>query len=135
MKKKTGLSEKEIRELILEQLNDREIEHELVDVEVLKGPRVVLDGEISQENIRKAIKQVIRESFNIEDITDKLSITHDLYHNDDEEESEEEDLYDEDKEIIGTEGVCRSVEDGIPYFPPTRAHFRETSRKSMRKRK
>jgi len=28
-------------------------------------------------------------------------------------------LYDEDEEVIGTEDVSKSIEDGIPYIPPT----------------
>ena len=52
-------------------------------------------------------------------------------------EHEEGDLYDEDDEYVGTEDVFRSVEDGVPYIPPTSPTFQEPAedRKSKKKKK
>jgi hypothetical protein len=120
MAKKESLSNDELKEIILEHLEDMGIAPGHVQVRVLKGPKVILRGEVPSESEREDLKNFIVDITGIGNILDGLKVSRDEYSGTEEEgPSEEHELYDEDREYVGTDDVFRSVEDGVPYIPPT----------------
>jgi hypothetical protein len=114
------LSNSELKNLIIEHLEDLGIEHEMVDVEVRKGPKIVLRGEVYSERDRKTIVRMIKEDIGIGQIVDGIIVLREEYgEREDAGEAEEEDIYEQGEEYVGTEDIFRSMEDGIPYIPPS----------------
>ncbi|NQT33514.1 MAG: BON domain-containing protein [Candidatus Omnitrophica bacterium] len=127
MKNPKERSEEEIRKIILEQLDDQDIESDFVEMEIAKGPKVLLKGEVSSKKVREMIKQIIVDSTGIEDIVDRLIVPDDT--------DDDDDLRDEDGESMGTEDAFQSIEDGVPYVPPTDHEYREYPENKKRKKK
>ncbi len=133
-----GLSNEELKELILEHLREDGVDPETIEVEVQDGPRVILKGKVDSGTQHEMIKQIITDIVGVEDIIDEIMVIQGV--DDDEileedEEEEEKDVYDEDEEDTGTEDAFRAVEDGIPYIPPTNPSFQELPEKPRRRRK
>ncbi|RKY42778.1 MAG: hypothetical protein DRP85_01855 [Candidatus Makaraimicrobium thalassicum] len=123
------LSNEELRELILEQLKDRGIDTEAIEVEIIDGPRVALNGKVDSVSEQKMIRQTITDMVGIDDIIDELVVIQDISDcPEDEGPREKSELYDQDKEYMGTEDAFQSVEDGVPYIPPTSPSYRESSK-------
>ena len=132
MENAEGLTNEDIRELIIGQLKSRGIDTELIVVVVSGGPRVTLKGDADSIREKGLIKQIIIDELGISDIKDELEVFDDAYGELDDHYGNEDAFYDEDNEYIGTEDVFRSVEDGIPYIPPTSASFEDPDK--VRKR-
>ncbi len=113
------LSGSDLKDLIFNQLKSSGIDTELLEIDVKNGPFVIIRGEIKSDRTRELIKQVILEEVGISKIKDELHSSDDDYSDEDVNLDDEDNFYDEDNEYIGTEDVFRSVEDGIPYIPPT----------------
>ena len=136
MNKKNLLLEK-IKKLILEQLDESGINLEQIEVLVKKGPVIVLRGEVYSEEIRKIINQIVKDTIDVDNIIDEMdTINADLNEDDDQENDDE--YSDDDDESFGTEDVFKSIEDGIPYIPPTTSPIHddlEEDRRNKRKKK
>ncbi len=114
------LSNSELKNLIIEHLEDLGIEREMVDVEVRKGPKIVLRGEVYSERDRKTIIRMIKEDIGIGQVVDGILVLREEYGDqEDTGKAEEEDIYEQGEEYVGTEDIFRSMEDGIPYIPPS----------------
>ncbi|MFH1552015.1 MAG: BON domain-containing protein [Candidatus Omnitrophota bacterium] len=134
-----GLSNEELKELILEQLGELGIDSETVDITIEDGPKVSLRGKVDSERERGMIKQTIMDVVGIDDIIDELVVIEGVNNGlEDEESSKGAELYDEDKEYMGSEDAFRAVEDGVPYIPPTNPSYQgspETVKRKKQKRK
>jgi hypothetical protein len=130
------LSNSELKSLIIERLEDLGIEHEMVNVEIRKGPKIVLRGEVYSERDRRTIIRTIKEDIGIGQIVDGLIVLREEY---DEPENggqaEEEDIYEQGEEYVGTEDIFRSMEDGIPYIPPSDPSFHRSYEEQRWKRR
>ncbi len=137
MAKIEGLSNKELKELIVQSLKETGVDPDLFEVKIKKGARVVLRGEVDSERERDLIMRTIRDVAGIDDIVDGLIILKGLHNDlpgDDSDYEHEDELFDDDHECIGTEDVFRSVEDGLPYIPPTDARFERSFEEKREKR-
>ena len=140
MGKINNLTNDQIKELITSELSDMGIGHATFKIQVVDGPKVLLDGEIESEHVRDVIAQAISDVTGIADIVDGLIVVRELEdpHFHDELYYHDDEIYDEDDEFIGTEDAFQSVEDGIPYIPPTGSASHDTYeelQKRERKRK
>jgi hypothetical protein len=128
MQNSEGLSSEELKELILEQLDEVGVAPGTVEVKVLKGPKLVLEGKVDSDRKRKLIVQIVRYATGIDDIIDEMIVVEDECADYREETGHEEyELYDEDNEYVGSEDVFQAVVDGVPYVPPTEPPFSETA--------
>ena len=127
-----GLSAEEIKELIIEQLKEMSVNTEEIKVELSEGQQITLRGKVDSHGEHYLVKETIMNIVGIDDFIDELVVIEGL--NVDLEE-EEEGLYDEDEDKIGTEDAFEALEDGIPYIPPTEPRFRETEEPKKKKRK
>ena len=130
-----GLSKEELKELILEEIRDLGLDPETIEVEILKGPKVVLRGKVDSGVERALIKQTIMDIVGIDEVIDELMAIRGADETPGEEGQDKYDLYEQDEEFVGTEDPTRAVEDGIPYIPPTSPSFQEATEKPKRKRK
>ncbi|MFQ5952277.1 MAG: hypothetical protein ACE5JK_02610 [Candidatus Omnitrophota bacterium] len=122
-----GLSNDELRELILEQLDEMGIAPGTVEIRVIKGSKVVLEGQIDSDRKRGIIIRVVQDMVGTDNVIDELIVAEDEYEDFGAEEAHEDyELYDEDNEYVGSEDVFRAVEDGVPYIPPTEPPFPES---------
>ena len=122
-----GLTNEELRELVLEQLKNLGVDPDPIEIEIVDSVNIILRGKVDSESEREMIKQTMLDVLGVSAIIDDLvaicSENRDLL---DTEEHEEGELYDEDEECIGTEDVFRSVEDGVPYIPPTSPTYQKS---------
>ena len=123
-----GLSKRELKNLILGQLKELGADLEMIRVEVEEGPRVSLRGEVYSERERRMILQTVIDSVGADAVVDGLVVMQGLYGDiEDDDSYREEGLSDQDDDFIGTEDVFRSIEDGIPYIPPTSPKYHDTT--------
>ena len=128
MQNSEGLSNEELKEIILEQLDEVGVAPGTVEVKVLKGPKLALEGKVDSDRRRELIVQTVRFATGIDDIIDEMIVVEEGFADYDEKrEHEEYELYDEDNEYVGSEDVFQAVEDGVPYIPPTEPPFSKSS--------
>ena len=113
-----GLTNDEIKEVILEQLKDAGIDVDVIEVEVKDGPEVVLTGKVESEGAKFIAKKTIRDIVGIDELHDELVIMDEPESL--EEEEDEGGLYNRDEDDEMTEDTFKSLEEGIPYTPPDR---------------
>jgi len=131
-----GLSKKELKAFILHQLDEAGVDHEMVEIKVSDGPKVILIGEVPSRDVQQAIRKIITTEVGIEDIVDGLIVVEGMDGDFEYEDSYgANDLADPDEDFIGTEDIFRSIEDGIPYIPPTTSSFGEDSSSSKWKKR
>lgn len=131
-----GLSIEEIKELILDQINELGINLDAVEIEVAKGPKVVLRGKTDSAGERALLERAIMDIVGVDDVVDELVVIRAASNSlEDEELEEESGFHDEDDEKMGTEDVSQSVEDGIPYIPPDHPRYQEISKTRKWKKK
>jgi hypothetical protein len=137
MAEREGLSSEDLRQVIIENLREIGIDHELIEIKIKKSSRVILRGPVESERIKSLIIETIRDVVGIDDIVDQLVVIEETYdenlHDDDMFEDDRE-LLDEDNESFGTSDVFRSVEEGLPYIPPTRPRYGDFLEESEKKR-
>jgi len=124
-----GLSENQIKKLIFERLKELKIQYDLLRIDIIDGSRILLSGEVYSHLVQEEIKQAILDIVEVE-IIDKLIIVQDLYDKFDEfdynnDNYADKNIYDED-DSIGTEDISESIEEGIPYIPPTSSSYRKS---------
>ncbi|MFH1665567.1 MAG: hypothetical protein ABIA77_05425 [Candidatus Omnitrophota bacterium] len=118
----------EVKKMILSELKDVGYSTELVDIRVVKGKKVILSGEVLspyEKNILVNTASSVVGSDNVIDETVIMDNACDEYEDDSLLKNNE--LRDEDEDFIGTEDIFRSIEDGIPYIPPTSSPSRRRS--------
>ncbi len=133
-----GLSNEEIKELIIEQLKDIGVDTEAVEVEIEKGPSIVLRGTVESVADRYLIKKTIMDIDGIDDVQDELVVMDEPEGLDD--DYSEGGLLNNDGDDTMTEDAFEAMEDGIPYIPPDRPFRDEISedpdwKKTRKKRK
>jgi len=136
-----GLSNKELKELIVERLTEAGINTRLIAMDVKKGKEVVVRGEVNSSDEKDVILGVLEEFIEPENVTEGLIVMEDIekdFSDEDPYKEDDSDFYDEDNESMGTQDIFRSVEEGMPYIPPTRPSYTsgtESSRGKKRNRK
>ncbi|MBF0252910.1 MAG: BON domain-containing protein [Candidatus Omnitrophica bacterium] len=110
-----GLTNKEIRACIITALEEKSIPHEMISISVVKGPKVMLSGEVYTEEHRSDIVDAVIDTTGLTKIINSIEIIKQDSALDDEIGS---DVFDDDNDCMGTEDVSRAVEDGLPYIPP-----------------
>jgi hypothetical protein len=122
------ISREELRELIIEQLDEIGIAPGTVDITVLNESKVLVEGNVDSERGREYIIRAVRDVVGKKNVVDELMVTGNEYgeHGND-APHKAHGLYDEDNEYVGSEDVFRAVEDGVPYIPPTDPSFMEYS--------
>jgi hypothetical protein len=120
-----GLTNEEIKEIIVEQLKDVGMDVDSLEIDVKPGPEVVLSGKVESEGARYLAKKTIMDIVGIDELNDELVVI------DEPESLEEEDedggLYNRDEDDELTEDPFKALEDGIPYIPPDRPSHDESS--------
>ncbi|MFH1394596.1 MAG: hypothetical protein ABIH09_00360 [Candidatus Omnitrophota bacterium] len=127
MGREKNFNSKALNKQIQDKCKSIGIDLDFVDIKIEDESRVVLNGEISSLKEKELLCQILMDELEVDDIVDNLLII---------DETEDESCYDEpdewlddDNECAGTEDVFRSVEDGVPYIPPTsQVYYREPSR-------
>lgn len=128
MEEENELSREELRESILEQLDEMGIAPGTVEISVLKGFKVLVEGNIDSERGREFIIRAVKDIVGKNNVVDELIVTAGEYGgHGGSAPHEAHGLYDEDNEYVGSEDVFRAVEDGVPYIPPTDPSFMEYS--------
>lgn len=134
-----GLTNDEIKELILEQLKDAGLDTSSIEIEVEKGPSIVLKGTVESSGERYIVRKTIMDIDGIEDISDELVVMEEPEGPDSEDDGMEGGLLNRDGDDTMTEDAFEAIEDGIPYIPPDRPLRDEmsddTSWKKNRKKK
>ncbi|MFH1877252.1 MAG: hypothetical protein ABH883_00385 [Candidatus Omnitrophota bacterium] len=125
---------KGIKVSIIEQLEETGINSGLINIKILKGPKIILTGEVRSDSekhfVSRIVADIIGENAGTESIIDRLSVSADFSDDLDgpeDEYYENRGMVDEDDESVGTQDVFQSIEDGIPYIPPDRSSFDEFS--------
>ena len=122
-----GLTSEELKEVIIEHLKNIGIDTDTIEIIVSGTGPVVLTGKVNSDCERKMIKQTLMDVLDIEAIVDELVVIQSADTEDaDSKSSDTPDLYDTDDETIGTEDAFQSVEDGIPYIPPSNPTYQES---------
>jgi len=130
------LSLEELKEYILEQLGDLGVETDALEIEVEEGPKVTLRGKVDSASGHEMIIRTIMDTADVDNVVDELVVIEDAVVDADSEGSEEDmELLDQDDESMGTEDAFRSVEDGIPYIPPSNPTYQESPGSKKRKKK
>lgn len=131
------LSNEELLNLINENLREIGVDPELIEIEIKKGSEIIVRGEVDSKRQRDLVIQTIAEAAQTEDVNDKLVVLGELSDDEFEEDdpSKENELYDEDNQSVGTEDVFRSVEEGMPYIPPSDPAYQKASENAKKKRK
>jgi len=105
-----------LKRYIIEHLVELGVDLDLVSVDVMEGPRVVIKGEVPSVRMQRLVIETITDVIGIDDVVNELIVVRDLFGT---VEYGRSGIYDEDEEVIGTEDMSQSIEDGIPYIPPT----------------
>jgi len=129
MEKINGLSNEEIKEVILEYVKDLGVDTTVMEIKVVDGPGVILSGKVDSAQDHGAILATIMDVVGIDDIIDEMVVIQDPVSVLSEKDlcDEKASSCDEDEEEGETEDVFQSVEDGIPYTPPTSPVYQEHS--------
>ncbi|MGB2651523.1 MAG: BON domain-containing protein [Candidatus Omnitrophota bacterium] len=131
-----GLSDRKLKELILRQLKELGVDLDVIKIKVEKGPRVSLRGEVYSDRERHMVLQTVIDTVGADAISDGLVVVHGLYDDIEEDGGYRGDgLTDQDEDFIGTEDVFQSIEDGIPYIPPTSPAYQKTTEKEEWKKR
>ncbi|MBD3379682.1 MAG: BON domain-containing protein [Candidatus Omnitrophica bacterium] len=127
----------DLKARVVKALGDVGIDASMVSVDIVKGEFVRVRGEVPSEHMRESLRDIVEEIAGEGHIIDEVIVLRGL-----DEASGDDYLYDdgalygEHDEYIGTEDAYRSLEDGIPYIPPTESSYREyEDRKGRRGRR
>ncbi|MBF0215705.1 MAG: BON domain-containing protein [Candidatus Omnitrophica bacterium] len=127
MENYSDYSDDDLKSVIIENIKVLGVDPELVDIKIEPGPVITISGEVSSEREKNRIIQTILDIVGIEEVVDELEVIGGKFsdfHSEDHED-EDEDPIDDDNESMGTEDLNRSMEDGLPYIPPTQSPFEE----------
>ncbi|MBD3427306.1 MAG: hypothetical protein GF409_08840 [Candidatus Omnitrophica bacterium] len=137
-----GLSKNELRDLIMDQIRELGVDLEAIRVKVKDGPVILLAGEVYSEKEHRSVLERVIDLVGAEAVDDRMAVVQGRYGDFEEDEDEygEDAFRDEDNDYMGTEDVFRSIEDGIPYIPPTRPSYQKSEEpyqwtKSKKKRR
>ncbi|MDP8299996.1 MAG: hypothetical protein P9L88_08875 [Candidatus Tantalella remota] len=135
-----GLTKEEIKDLVIDELKGSAVDVGDIEIEVLDGPRIILKGTVDSIGEHYLVTETITGIVGIEDISDELIIINAPDDGSEDDRCDDGGLMNRDDEEIGTEDAFQSMEDGIPYIPPTSPSYKESSeitewKKKKRKRK
>jgi len=134
MVRNEGLSNDELKDLILESLRGTGVDLALISVRVKNGPKVIVKGDADTAGEKFLIIQTIADVVGIDDIIDNIAVMSPGYDGVAEYDTPGDAIYDEDNECVGTEDVFRALEDGLPYIPPTSSSLDEYDGRSRRRK-
>jgi hypothetical protein len=119
------MSGDQLKELVREELEDLGVEINLIEIEAEDDSRVVVRGRADTRRNRELIVQIVAETLGVDEIVNGLVVGSGGDDDDDPLEDDDDDyeIKDEDDDTVGTEDMSRSMEDGIPYIPPSRPVF------------
>jgi hypothetical protein len=139
--KKENFEKGRFKAFIIESLKESGVDVDSVDIRLKKDGGLVLSGEVSSQREKAMIYKSVKDVAGIEDIEDDIIVLND-------EEGGMEDLggilddhdddgslYDEDNECVASQDIFRSVEDGVPYIPPTDPSFQDSYSDDPRQRR
>ena len=124
-----GLSNEELKSLIVDQLSDMDLLSDSIKVKIIKPSTVMLSGEIESYGEKELIKLTIMDILGVDDIIDELIVIRGETNESDDYEDKENEYYDED-DCLGTEDASQAIEEGIPYIPPVRSPIHNEAHKS-----
>ncbi len=131
-----ALSSDDIKELVKEGLEDLGVEIASIEIEAVDDSRVVLRGRAASRREKELIAQAVEDALGVDYVVNELAVSQNGSEPVvDDDEDEDEDIRDDDDDTVGTEDLARSIEDGIPYIPPTRPLFRRADRHAGGKRR
>jgi hypothetical protein len=122
-----GLTNDEIKELILDQLKDIGVHTDALEMEVKKGPSIELKGTVESAAERYLIKKTVMDIDGIDDVSDELVVMDEPEEYNEDGEAENQGLLNRDAGETITEDAYEAMEDGIPYSPPDRPLHDEMS--------
>ncbi|MFH1799057.1 MAG: hypothetical protein ABH844_06980 [Candidatus Omnitrophota bacterium] len=127
MESKIEKSDKEVERFVKIKLKEAGAYPELLRIKVEDGVKVVLRGEVESWEKKYTVHQIVAAVLDSYDVVDELDVFEEARGNSQDEDEDE--MFDEDHERIGTGDVFRSVEEGLPYIPPTGPSYRIFSKK------
>ncbi|MFH1411913.1 MAG: BON domain-containing protein [Candidatus Omnitrophota bacterium] len=120
---------------ILAQLDDAGIDCGPLKIEIDEDGGILLKGEICSFKEKETVMEIIEESFGIENITDELTVLEGIVDEEAESPGEKKVRLEEEDDDSDTEDIYQSIEDGIPYTPPSEPLFREEEHPPRKKKK
>lgn len=136
MKNTEGMPENDLKRLVFEKLYELGIDLESIRINVSKDSKIVLKGDVSSKRTQNMVRQAIIKVVGVDNLIDESIVFEGLDdYEDDDDDSHGGGTHDEDDDSYGTEDIFRSIEDGIPYIPPTEPTRQEHGNKFKRKRK
>lgn len=121
MKNNREESSKEVEKFIKTKLKENGIYPELLRVKIEDVSKVILQGEVESWETKYVVYQIVSDMLDSYDVIDEMDVFEGAYGCFDDNEDE---MLDEDRESVGTEDVFRSVEEGMPYIPPSIPSYR-----------
>ncbi|MDP8259089.1 MAG: hypothetical protein P9L90_06695 [Candidatus Aadella gelida] len=118
---------------ILIQLEEAGIDCGLIKIEMDEDGGIDLSGEVCSLKEKETVLQIIEDGFGIENIKDELVILEGIV-DDGVSGEQKEDISDSEK-VEDTEDVYTSIENGVPYTPPSEPIYREDEEDGPRKKK
>lgn len=135
MARDEGSITKEIKRTIQDRLRGTGVDVDSLHIIVSEGPEVIIRGEVGSHGEKEQIIDLVMEAAGIDDVIDYLVVPDDYSDDIEQDDYHSADLRDPDEEFMGTEDAARSVEDGIPYIPPTKPSYQRPSERIKWKRK
>lgn len=117
MKNQDGQSGSDLKRLVFEKLYELGIDLDSIRIDVSKDNKIILKGEVFSDRAQNMVRQTIISLVGVDNLIDESIVIEGLYDHGDGED-DYNDAYDEDSDY-GTDDIFRSIEDGIPYIPPT----------------
>ncbi|MFH1837680.1 MAG: BON domain-containing protein [Candidatus Omnitrophota bacterium] len=122
---------------VLAQMEEAGIDCDPIKIEADRDGTLILGGEVCSLKEKEVILQIIEEVLGTEKVVDELVVLEGI--KDEEKDQEEnESLEDEEEEEDGpldTEDIYTSIEEGIPYAPPSEPMKIEDPGKIIHKQK
>lgn len=113
---------KDVADLLTEKMEESEIVHDYIEIEMPDELTILLHGEIYSELELKKLREILMEHTAAEEIDEEDIIVVETNYDNDEDSGSDDYVSDEisplKEDFAGTEDIYRSLEDGIPYIPP-----------------
>lgn len=130
-----SMSGEEIKGLIKEGLEELGVDMDSMDIDIEDDCRLVIRGRASSRRQKELIAQTVSEELGIDEVVNEMIIARGGPEDDiDEDPDDEYDVKDEDDDTVATEDLAQSLEEGIPYIPPSRHLFRAPKARLYRAR-
>jgi hypothetical protein len=112
------LSDLQLKQLIMNELADAGLDHELISLKMRKGNRILVSGEVFDRSEEVLVVETISEIIGRENVVDELEVINDLReHERSCAEPPADGFYDTGVDD-GTCDIYKAMEEGIPYILP-----------------